>query len=126
MKNLTPELVEKAKAAKSVAELLELAKANNVEITEEEADAYFDQLGSNGIISDEELDAVAGGGNCPNDEFNVGELVQSIDGTGCQHCDCKTGAVAVTFTRPIYMYIKCTKCGQSMWPFWDTNNLKKI
>ena len=34
MKNLTPELIEKAKNAKSAEELLELAKANNVEITE--------------------------------------------------------------------------------------------
>ena len=41
MKNLTPELIAKAKAAKSAEELLALAKANNVELTEEEAKTYF-------------------------------------------------------------------------------------
>ena len=34
MKNLTPELIAKAKAAKSAEELLALAKENSVEITE--------------------------------------------------------------------------------------------
>ena len=37
MKNLTPEMIEKAKAAKSAEELLEIAKANGVEMTEDEA-----------------------------------------------------------------------------------------
>ena len=37
MNNLTPELIAKAKATKSAQELLELAKANNIELTEEEA-----------------------------------------------------------------------------------------
>ena len=37
MKNLTPELIAKAKAAKSAEELLALAKDNNMELTEEEA-----------------------------------------------------------------------------------------
>ena len=35
MKNLTPELIAKAKTAKSAEELLALAKDNNVELTEE-------------------------------------------------------------------------------------------
>ena len=37
MNNLTPELIAKAKATKSAQELLAVAKANNVELTEEEA-----------------------------------------------------------------------------------------
>ena len=37
MTNYTPELIAKARAAKSAEELFELAKANNVELTEEEA-----------------------------------------------------------------------------------------
>ncbi len=39
MKNFTPEMIEKAKTAKSAEGLLELAKKNGVELTEEEAAA---------------------------------------------------------------------------------------
>lgn len=56
-------LLEKAKAAKSVAELLDIAKENNVELSEEQAKTYFAQLSpKNGELSDEELDNVSGGG----------------------------------------------------------------
>ena len=41
MKNLTPEMIEKAKAAKSAEELLEVAKAGGVELTADEAATYF-------------------------------------------------------------------------------------
>ena len=61
MKNLTPELIAKAKEAKSAEELFELIKSNNVELTEEEAKTYFAQLSENGAVSDDELSAVAGG-----------------------------------------------------------------
>ena len=64
MKNLTPELIAKAKTVKSAEELLELAKANNVELTETEAKTYFVQLGTNGAVADDELEAVSGGFNC--------------------------------------------------------------
>ena len=67
MKNLTPELIAKAKAAKSTEELLALAKENNVEMTEEQAKIYFEQLNANGTVSDDELDVVAGG--CGDDEY---------------------------------------------------------
>ena len=63
MTGFTPEMIEKAKAAKSADELLALAKENGTELTEEEAKAYFEQLNSkSGELSDDELDAVAGGG----------------------------------------------------------------
>ena len=49
--------------AKSAEELLELAKANGVEMTADEAAAYFAQLNpKSGELDDDELDAVAGGG----------------------------------------------------------------
>jgi hypothetical protein len=89
MKNLTPELIAKAKAAKSAEELLELAKANNVEITEQEAKICFEQLHTNGAVSDDELEAVAGGGIC---EF-FGDLFRSgnrFDGISCPFHDDKT------------------------------------
>ena len=81
MKNLTPELIAKAKVAKSAEELLALAKANNVELTEEEAKTYFEQLNANGAVSDDELCAVAGGFlgiSCPdNDGEETGVLMHS-------------------------------------------------
>ena len=66
MKNLKPEMIEKAKAAKSAEELLELAKENGVEMTADEAKTYFAQLGTkSGELDDDDLDAVAGGaGGC--------------------------------------------------------------
>ena len=68
MKNLTPEMIEKARTAKSAEELLELAKANNVEMTADEAKTYFAQLGpKSGELNDDDLDAAAGGG-CNDDE----------------------------------------------------------
>ena len=42
----TPELIEKAKSAKTPEELLALAKENGIEMTEESAKAYFEQLQS--------------------------------------------------------------------------------
>ena len=67
MNNLTPEMIEKAKAAKSAEELLEIAKANNVEMTADEAATYFAQLNpKSGELDDDELDAVSGGA-CSND-----------------------------------------------------------
>ena len=63
MGNFTAEQMEKAKAAKSVEELLVLAKENGVEMTEEEAGAYYAQLHpTSGEMADEELENVAGGG----------------------------------------------------------------
>ena len=66
MKNLTPEMIEKAKETKSAEELLELAKENNVEMTADEAKTYFAQLNpKSGELSDDDLDNVAGGaGSC--------------------------------------------------------------
>ena len=58
---MNKELIAKAKAAKNAEELLELAKANNVEMTAEEAKEIFAQLNAKGSVSDDELDAVAGG-----------------------------------------------------------------
>ena len=62
------DLIAKAKAAKTVGELMALAKENGTELTEESAKAYFEQLHpKTGELSDEELDNVAGGGCYSND-----------------------------------------------------------
>ena len=63
MTNFSEELIEKAKQAKSVEELLALAKENGMEMTEEQATAYYAQLSpKSGELADDELDNVAGGG----------------------------------------------------------------
>lgn len=59
---LTPEIIEKAKQAKTIEELLKLAEENGIELSSEEAKAYFERLTKSGELSDEELDNVAGGG----------------------------------------------------------------
>ena len=82
MINLTPEMIEKAKAAKTAEELLALAKENNVEMTADEAAIYFAQLNpKSGELNDDDLDNVAGGA-C---ESSSGKTVV----TSC--CPCFTG-----------------------------------
>lgn len=84
---MNQELITKAKAAKSVEELLELAKASNVELSDEQAKEYFAKLNpTKGELSDDELDDVSGGGcgesktkYCPNCNS---ELRMMSEGTG--------------------------------------------
>lgn len=69
----TPELIEKAKTAKSVEELMALTRANGVAITEEEAKEYFARLSPYyGEIDDDELDNVSGGA-CENYDEDIEE-----------------------------------------------------
>ena len=58
---LTKELIEKAKTANTAEELLAMAKAENIEMTAEEAAKVFAELHKTGELSDEELDNVSGG-----------------------------------------------------------------
>ena len=85
MKNLTPEMITKAKTAKTAEELLALAKANGVELTEKEAKTYFEQLSAIGAVSDDELDAVAGGA-CGNDGEETEEETTDVSMKTCPHC----------------------------------------
>ena len=76
--NYSNELIEKAKQSKSAEELLAMAKAENIEMTAEEAEKYFAELHKTGELSDEELDNVAGGRLCsPGDpKWNIGDRVR--------------------------------------------------
>lgn len=56
------EMISKAREAKNAQELLTIAKENGIEMTEESAEAYFEQLHKTGELSDDELDNVSGGG----------------------------------------------------------------
>ena len=59
--NISKELLEKAKTAKTAEELLAMAKAENIELSAEEAEKAFAELNKTGELSDEELNNVAGG-----------------------------------------------------------------
>ena len=112
MINLTPEMIEKAKAAKTAEELLALAEENGVEMTEDEAATYFAQLNpKSGELSDDDLDNVAGGA-CEKYDGNtdVGKTVRVI-GVTCSKCGGTTG----TLEWSEYFHtlrIKCNTCKQ--------------
>ena len=109
MKKLPPELIAK--------ELLALAKANNVEMTEEEAKTYFEQLSASGTVSDDELDAVVGGGflglSCPTDDDEESEessatpLGDSDATPRCSKCGSSEIGYQLYLGDKIY---RCQKC----------------
>ena len=95
MNNLTPELIAKAKAAKSAEELLALAKENGIELTEEESKTCFEQLHANAEVSDDELEAVSGGGICQDIiEFFYGRSRR--DDNTCHCCEEKSDPAIIT------------------------------
>ena len=114
MKNFNAEMIEKAKAAKSAEELLELAKASNVEMTADEAATYFAQLNpKSGELDDDDLDNVAGGACADsNDNDNpavgVGDTVQITSEAACPACGGKIGTVSKKHSRGYC--IKCKEC----------------
>ena len=108
MKKFTPDLIATAKTAKSAGELWELAKANNVELTEEEAKSYFEQLNANGIVSDNELDIVAGG--CGDDEEEKEVNITATNSVKCPFCGCR-------IPRSTVQFYSCQKCGKIVGPF---------
>lgn len=90
MENLTPEMIEKARAAKTPEELLALAQENGIkDFTEESAEEYFKLLHpASGEVADEELENVTGGG-----------------------CHNKNGLLVVTsYTRACTDAYRCKKC----------------
>ena len=113
MKNLTPEMIEKAKVAKSADELLEIAKQSGVEMTEDEAATYFAQLNpKSGELDDDDLDSVAGGAICKEYDGNtdIGKTVRITDGTVCSNCGGNMGTLEWNNSMHC-VYIKC-KCGK--------------
>ena len=83
--NLTPEMLNIAKNAKTAEELMLLAKENNVEATEEEIRAYFEQTHTTGELADDELDSVAGGW-CYNNGRPVITVGEQHDCFVCKRC----------------------------------------
>ena len=82
--NISKELIEKAIQAKTAEELLEMAKAQHIELTVEQAAKAFAELNKTGELSDEELDNVSGGcggdyepsGETP--KFHVGDRLAMV------------------------------------------------
>ena len=113
MKNMKPEMIEKAKAAKSAEELLALAKENNVEMTADEAKTYFAQLSpKSGELDDDDLDNVAGGvSGCKSSDNYVADntLVRVINGDVCPKCG---GTVGNFFLQDHSMpdQVACKNC----------------
>ena len=111
MKNLTPEMIEKAKAAKSAEELLEIAKANGVELTAEEAATYFAQLNpKSGELDDDDLDSVAGGA-CSSGKSGHGvangTMVRVLTGKTCWKCGGSIGRIYDKNSQYPYQRIVC-------------------
>ena len=138
MKNFTPELIAKAKAAKSTEELLALAKTNNVDLSETEAKTYFEQLNANGAVSDDELDIVAGGLGCPDDgeendaksKFMIGKKVRVLDGKICPKCHSNEGVIGHDLTASGMtgntMYVVCPKCNEAITNRVSNDNVELI
>ena len=69
-KELTKEMLEKAMQCKTAEDLIAYAKTERVDITKEEAEAYFDEL-SECELKDGELKHIAGGAKDPNQCRNL-------------------------------------------------------
>ncbi len=92
------ELLQRAKAAKSPGELLELAKSCGLdEFTEENAKAYFDALNKNGELTDSELENAAGGGCAVRSHGQ--KMVSALNGCGHFRCDGCNGGRTTTKTN---------------------------
>ena len=129
MKNFTPELIAKAKTAESAEKLFEIAKENGVELTAEEAKTYFAQLNANGAVSDEELDAVAGGGSCPNngeEEENTLSGGDRVKIPRCTGCGSTTGYVAMPTVMSGSLEVRCEKCKKIVGTTAEANKFTKI
>ena len=103
---INSELIAKAKETKSVEELMALAKENDIDMTEESAEAYFNQFHpTSGELSDEELDNVAGGSCYAGDGRMVTSLGHICDEFRCKKDDGYPGG-HICFVR------RCVRCGE--------------
>ncbi|MGN1103608.1 MAG: Nif11-like leader peptide family RiPP precursor [Candidatus Coproplasma sp.] len=122
MIKLSNEMLEKAKTAKTAEELIKLAKAEGVELSEEEAAKYFAELNKAGELSDEELDNVAGGcdDEIPEPKYQVGDLLDTPKGFPCPTCGVRRAFRVIEVHRSEvgdHTYtIACPECGTVFYP----------
>ena len=120
MKNMKPEMIEKAKAAKTAEELLELAKANGVEMTADEAATCFAQLNpKSGELDDDDLDAVAGGA-CARTE-QARDAQDAVSSMPCPRCGA-VGDWAVLHKLKDCTDFYCANCKVIVWTKAEENN----
>ena len=110
---LTTEQLEKAKTAAAPEELLTFAKAEGLEMTEQEAADLFAKLNCSGELADIELGNVSGGVICGSDDekddFEVGDRVlESID-EFCPMCHSRVYIIERLGKRR--HKIRCNECG---------------
>lgn len=79
---VTKELIEKARKCNSKEELLALAKSENIELCDEDADKLIPFIGTNKELSDDELDNVAGG-TCYGDGWDGTDRPIVTDSNSC-------------------------------------------
>ena len=120
--SISKELLEKAKQAKTAEELLELAKAENVELTEEQAAKAFAELNKTGELSDEELDNVAGGCGGRTPKFSVNDRV-SHKGNGGKEV---YGTVVRVGEEKYYYVYYVVDDGETTEKEYDVNELTLI
>ena len=122
MKNLNSELMRKAKAAKSAEEMLKIAKANGVEMTEDEAVTYFAQLNpTSGELNDDDLDNVAGGACHNKDGYR--KIVNNYQ--KCDLFDCGCGAfrrvkknISTDICENCGTNVACSNCSWKVEQVW--------
>lgn len=105
----TKEIIGKGKTANTVEELKELAKQDEWDITDEEANAYFEEVQkyktqSTGELSDDELDDVSGGG-CYKGKRLVVTTMHS-----CMEWSCKCGNPSNMTPAELVNLGRCPKC----------------
>jgi hypothetical protein len=124
MKNFNAEMIEKAKIVKSAEELLELAKANNIDMTADEAATCFAQLNpKSGELDDDDLDNVAGGA-CGG-SVRVGDTVRVTSGETCPICGGNTGTVKSVGAFGVGAVV-CHNCSDSIIAYVGSATLEKI
>ena len=97
---MNEEMIAKAREAKSVEELLALAKESEIKLTTEQAKAFFAQLNPpKGELSDDELDDVSGGG-CGESKVKY-----------CPNCNSELRMVGDGVTHNMRFYYLCDSCG---------------
>ena len=119
---LSEALIEKAKSAKTAEELIEFAKAVNIELSAEEATKAFAELHKSGELSDDELDNVAGGcgeEEIPEPKYKIGDMVISSRGFPCHTCgiyrDFQITEVHRSPDGKHTYSIACPECGEKWW-----------
>ena len=117
-------MIEKAKDAKSAEELLEIAKANGVEMTADEAAACFAQLNpKSGELEDDDLDNVSGG-TCAL-RLKVGDAVRVTSGEACPICGGKEGTVQAVGAGS-QGSVLCKNCSDSVIAYVGSAKIDKI